>query len=102
MVHLTIDRRAIEDFCQRWQIVELALFGSILRDDFRPDSDVDVLATFAPDSHHGLLDLSRMELELASIFGRKVDLVERAAVEQSKNHFRRAAVLGSLETIYAA
>jgi len=102
MVHVTIDRREIEAFCLRWQISELALFGSVLREDFRADSDVDVLVTFSPEARHGLLDLSRMEDELSGILGRKADLVERAALEQSRNYIRRAAVLGSMETIYAA
>ena len=89
-------------FCKRWKIVELALFGSALRDDFRPDSDVDVLVTFAPDARVGLFDCGRMEEELAAIFGRPVDLVERRGVEQSANWIRRQAVLSNARPVYVA
>jgi len=92
----------IEDFCHRWQVSELALFGSVLRDDFRPDSDVDVLVTFAPGAHWSLFDMVRMQKELESILGREVDLVERKAVEQSENYIRRKRILGSLVPVYVA
>ena len=92
----------IEDFCRRWQVSELALFGSVLRDDFRPDSDVDVLVTFAPGAHWSLFDMVRMQKELKSILGREVDLVERKAVEQSENYIRRKRILGSLVPVYVA
>ena len=89
-------------FCERWQVAELALFGSVLRDDFGPDSDIDVLATFREEARHSLFDLVRMERELGSILERDVDLVERPGVEQSRNYLRRKAILGAAETIYAA
>ena len=92
----------IEDFCRRWQVSELALFGSVLRDDFRPDSDVDVLVTFAPGAHWSLFDMVRMQKELKSILGREVDLVERKAVEQSENYIRRKRILGGLVPVYVA
>ena len=88
-------------FCQRWQITELALFGSVLREDFGPDSDVDVLVSFEPRVPHTLLDIVRMQEELSGMLGRKVDLIERTAVEQSRNYIRRKAILQSAETIYA-
>lgn len=88
-------------FCKRWQIAELALFGSVLRDDFRPESDIDVLVRFRPIATPTLLDLVRMENELSRLLGRKADLVEYAAVEASRNYIRRKAVLQSAETIYA-
>ena len=88
-------------FCKRWQISELALFGSVLRDDFGPDSDIDVLVRFHPTATPTLLDLVRMENELSRLLGRKADLVEYAAVEASRNYIRRKAVLQSAETIYA-
>ena len=88
-------------FCERWQITELALFGSVLRDDFGPESDVDVLVSFEPRVPHTLLDIVRMQEELSGIFGREVDLIERTAVEQSRNYIRRKAILQSAETIYA-
>ncbi len=92
----------IAAFCERWQIAELALFGSVLRDDFGPDSDIDVLVGFAKEARHSLLDMVDMEVELQAIFGRSVDLVERAGIERSKNYIRRKAILQSAETIHAA
>ena len=100
--HIDIPMDRIKDFCHRWKIVELSLFGSVLREDFGPDSDVDVLVTFAPEEHWGLLDLVKMESELEEVFGRPVDLIERAAVETSENYIRRRHILNSLETVYAA
>ena len=102
MVHIAIDRSRIEAFCRKWKITEFALFGSVLRDDFRPDSDVDVLVSFADDAHWGLFDLVRMENELTGIFGRKVDLVERQEVEANPNYIRRRHILRSLERIHVA
>ena len=96
------DKKSIARFCQKNQIRRLALFGSVLREDFRPDSDVDVLVEFGADAKYGLFALSRMEDELRHIFGREVDMVDQAAIEQSRNYIRRKEILGSLETIYAA
>lgn len=100
--HIQIPRPQIESFCRRWQVSELALFGSVVREDFGPDSDVDVLIQFQPQARHTLLDMARMESELRQIFGRDVDLVERSAVEQSRNYIRRKAILQSAESIHAA
>ncbi len=93
------DRERLTASCQRWRITELALFGSVLRDDFRPDSDVDVLVTFAPDGRWGLLDFVAMQEDLSAILGRQVDLVSRRAVENSDNWIRREAILGSAERV---
>ncbi|MBI2760306.1 MAG: nucleotidyltransferase family protein [Chloroflexi bacterium] len=90
----------LAEFCRRWNITELALFGSVLRDDFRPDSDVDLLVTFAPAARWSFVDLEDMESELTALLGRKVDLVERAAVEQSSNYIRRRRILTTAEPIY--
>lgn len=95
---LRVSCSEIEDYCQHWQITEFALFGSVLRHDFRPDSDIDVLVVFAPDSHWGLFDLMEMERELAAKFGREVDLVEKQAL---KNPYRRANILQTHQVIYA-
>jgi predicted nucleotidyltransferase len=92
----------IADFCQKWRIVELALFGSVLRDDFRPDSDIDLLVTFEKGARRGLFDLVAMEDELTALLGRDVDLVTKAAVEASPNWIRRRAILSSAEPIYVA
>ena len=99
---ISVPSDRIDAFCDRWQVTELALFGSVLRDDFGPGSDIDVLVSFAEDARHSLFDMVRMEAELKEIFGREVDLVERAGVEQSRNYLRRKAILQSAETIYAA
>ncbi len=99
---IEIPREAIIAFCQKWQIVEFAMFGSVLREDFRPDSDVDVLVTFAPNVHWTLAQWLEMIRELEAIFGRKVDLVERHLVEQSPNYIRRRHILKNLESIYVA
>jgi hypothetical protein len=99
---IKMDADALAQFCQRWGILALSLFGSVLRDDFRPDSDVDVLVSFAAGSRHSLFDLVSMEEELRTIVGRQVDLVERSAVEQSENYIRRKAILERLEPLYVA
>ncbi|MFL6233001.1 MAG: nucleotidyltransferase family protein [Thermoanaerobaculia bacterium] len=95
----TIDPDQIADFCRRWKVTELAFFGSILREDFRPDSDIDLLVTFEPGAPWTLWDLSRMRTELEAIFGREVDLVEKKAL---RNPFRREAILANQRIVYAA
>lgn len=97
---ITLPADRIADFCRRWKIRELAVFGSFLRDDFRPDSDLDLLYTFADDVHWTLFDLVTMDEELAVIVGRDVDLVCRPAVERSQNYIRRRQILGTAEPIY--
>jgi len=92
----------IEQFCRRWRIAELSLFGSALRSDFDEGSDVDFLVAFAPDSDWGLLDHVAMRDELAALIGRPVDLVTRRSVEASNNWIRRNAILSSAKSVYAA
>lgn len=99
---IELPTQEIESFCQRWKVAELSLFGSVLRGDFRPDSDVDLLVTFATDARWSLFDLVRMEEELQSLLGRKVDLVERKAVERSENYIRRKSILSHLQPVYVA
>ena len=99
---IEIPSDAIADLCNRWQVLELARFGSVLRDDFGPESDVDVLVRFDPGARHTLLDIVQMQDELSATLGRKADLIERIAVEQSPNYIRRRAILQCAETIYAA
>jgi hypothetical protein len=93
-----VSQDAIASFCQRWKITEFALFGSILRDDFRQHSDVDVLVSFAPDAKWSLWDIIAMKEELETLFGRKVDLVEKVTL---KNPFRRYEILSTKQVIYA-
>lgn len=92
----------IAEFCDRWQVTEFALFGSILRDDFRPDSDIDILITFAPEAKRGLTETMQMRDQLQAIFDRKVDLIVKAAIERSENWLRRKNILESAQTIYVA
>ena len=92
----------IEAFCKKWNIVEMSLFGSALRDDFSPASDVDVLVAFSDDARHGLFHMVRIREGLEEILQRKVDLVSKRAIERSGNSIRRDAILGSARIIYAA
>lgn len=93
---------AIQAFCRRWNVGELCLFGSVLRDDFSPESDIDVLVKFEGDHTPGLMGIIRMEQEMADMFGHRVDLVTRNAVEKSRNYIRRKAILESARVLYAA
>ena len=97
-----LDKRRIADFCRRWKISELSLFGSALREDFRPDSDFDVLVSFIPGAEWSLMDHAAMQEEIAVILGRNVDLVSRRAVEQSSNWIRRENILSTAEPLYVA
>jgi predicted nucleotidyltransferase len=99
---LDIPEQRLAEFCRRWQVAEMALFGSVLRADFTPESDVDVLVTFEPGAAWSLLDHIRMERELADLLGRSVDLVSRRAVETSPNWVRRKAILDSARTVYVS
>ncbi|MCS6938598.1 MAG: nucleotidyltransferase domain-containing protein [Roseiflexus sp.] len=101
-LQIDLPREAIADFCRRWRIVEFAIFGSALRDDFRPDSDVDILVTFEPGMQWTFQQWLTMVRELEEMFARKVDLVERSLVEQSENYIRRKHILSHLERIYVA
>jgi predicted nucleotidyltransferase len=95
-IAIDIDKEKLRDFCRRWKITEFALFGSATRpEEFREDSDVDVLVRFDSRAPWTLFDWVTMEEELATIFARHVDLVEREAVEQSDNRFRRGSILNS-------
>ena len=92
---VALDRGRLAAFCRRWRVTDLALFGSVLRDDFGPASDVDLLVAFAPGARPSLFDLVEMEAELAGLMGRGVDLVTRRSVEESDNWIRRREILGS-------
>jgi predicted nucleotidyltransferase len=96
--HIPINHHVIATFCRKWHVAELGLFGSVLRDDFRSDSDVDVLVTFEPDAGLGLFEFVRMGRELSEILGRHVDLVERAGLKPAL----RQEILATTELLYAA
>lgn len=91
----------IRDFCDRWQVNEFSLFGSVLREDFRPDSDIDVMVQFDPQAHPTFFSLEQMEAELKTMLERKVDLITRQGIENSRNYLRRREILSSAEVIYA-
>lgn len=96
-IQIEIPKEEIAAFCKRNHIRKLSLFGSVLRDDFRPESDIDVLVEFDPNAKISLFDLIDMEEELASILGRKVDLIEASAL---RNPFRRYEILRTQQVIY--
>ncbi len=95
---IDIPKDRIAQFCRKWQVKQLAIFGSALRDDFRPDSDVDVLVVFQDGTRWTLFDHIQAEEELKQILGREVDLVEKKAI---RNPFRRHHILNNHEVIYA-
>ena len=96
---IDLPKEKISDFCRQYKISELALFGSVLRDDFSPESDIDVLVTFAPDCGYSLLDLVQIQQELTDVFEHKVDLIEKDSL---RNPFRKHTILNNMEIIYAA
>ncbi len=97
---IPLPHQAIPAFCDRWQITELALFGSVLRDDFHPDSDIDMLVSFAPTANWGLLEHAQMQQELEALLGREVDLISKRAIDRSSNWIRRQEILSTAQTIY--
>jgi uncharacterized protein len=97
---IDLDSPAIRDFCRKWKIRELSVFGSVLRDDFRPDSDIDFLADYEADAEWEIEDLDAMDEELGRIVGRKAELVDRRAVERSPNYIRRRNILRTAERLH--
>jgi len=96
---IDIPDNRLTELCRKWKVKELSLFGSILRDDFSPSSDVDVLVSFEPTAPWSLLDLMEMKEQLEVIFGRSVDLVEKEAL---RNPWRKRRILSTYEVVYAA
>lgn len=92
-------KEEVSGFCERWHIVEFSFFGSVLRPDMQPESDVDVLIELPKQSHYDLLDLVQMQEELETLFGRHVDLVEKEAI---RNPYRRQAIFGTRRIVYAS
>jgi uncharacterized protein len=91
----------IAEFCDRWQVTEFALFGSALRNDFRPESDIDVMVEFHSEARPSFSSLDQMEAELKTIFYRDIDLITRQGIETSRNYLRRQEILSSAQVIYA-
>ena len=99
---IELPQQIISEFCQKWQISEMYLFGSVLREDFRPDSDIDILVSFQDSVSWGLLEFSRMKRELETLLGRQVDLLTKKSIEQSHNWIRQREILGTAQVIYVA
>ncbi len=96
---IDVSQHAIEAFCRKWKVAEFSLFGSVLRDDFGPQSDIDILVSFAPDARWSLYDWIEMRNELRQLFSREVDLVERSGL---RNPIRRREILSTRKVIHAA
>ncbi len=101
-LRIDLPLQQLATFCKKWKIVELSVFGSALRDDFGPESDLDFLVSFDPISKWSLWDHAQMELELVEMLGREIDLISRRGIEQSHNWIRKGEILGTARTIYAA
>ena len=100
-VQLSIPRKELFAFCKRWKVTQLSLFGSAVRNDFSPESDIDALISFSSQSEWGLFDHIQMKQELKELFGRDVDLITQRALEQSHNELLRAEILESAQVIYS-
>lgn len=99
---LNIPDDKIASLCKQWRIIELALFGSAVRNELRPDSDIDMLVTFEEGAEPTLFDMSRLSRELSELLDRDVDVLTRRAVQESRNPYRRREILDTAETLYAA
>ncbi|MBN1393213.1 MAG: nucleotidyltransferase family protein [Sedimentisphaerales bacterium] len=100
--NLGIEAIKIGDFCRRWKINKLAIFGSALREELRPESDIDLLVTFGGDANWTMFDHFKMEDELTHLFGREVDLINIRAIEENPNPIIQSEILDSARQIYAA
>lgn len=99
---IPLDMEKIKQFCEKWKIVEFSLFGSVLTDDFRPDSDVDVMVEFAEDARPTFFTLTDIEDGLKEMFGHEIDLVTKRSVTTSENHLMRRSILSNKRTLYAS
>lgn len=97
-----LPKRKIAEFCKKWNIIEFAVFGSLLRSDFHAESDIDVLVTLNEDANQTLFHLAQMKRELEQILEREVDIVTRRGIESSRNQIRRNEILNSARTVYAS
>ena len=95
---IVVSKKKIGEFCQRWEIVEFSLFGSILRDDFNEQSDVDILVVFAENAEIGLFEIAQIKIELEELYGRPVDVIEKASL---RNPYRREEILKTAQVFYA-
>lgn len=100
--HLEFDPDVLRAFCEKWGVAELAVFGSVLRDDYRPDSDIDFLVTWAPGVKRTVWEMFDMKDELAALYHRTIGLAQRQVVERDFNPIRRQNILASARVLYAA
>lgn len=98
--NIQLPQPELDLFCQKWKIAELYLFGSVLREDFRSDSDIDVMVSFEENAPWGLLEFVRMKRELQTLLGREVDLVTKNSIEDSHNWIRRQEILDTVQRVY--
>ena len=94
-----LPRKKIAEFCKRWDITEFSVFGSVLREDFRPDSDIDVLISIDPTARIGLLEFAKIQIELENMFKHPVDLVEK---ERLRYPYRKNEILRTAQLVYPA
>lgn len=94
--------QALASLCRRWKISELALFGSVLREDFKADSDIDILVSYQANASRGLFQKMALKEEFEALICRKVDLVSKKAIQESRNWVRRENILNSAEIVYVA
>jgi predicted nucleotidyltransferase len=99
---VTVDRNALAEVCRKWGIKSVALFGSVLRDDFTPESDIDLLLEYFPDSRISLFDYGYMNEDFQRVFGREVDLVQAEGLRTSRNYIRREDIFSSAKQFYVA
>lgn len=97
---LNLSLSELTNFCQENQILELSVFGSVLREDFKETSDIDFLVVFDPQIKLSLMDLVGIQYELEDLIGRKVDLIEKRSIENSHNWIRRKNILEAAEIVY--
>jgi uncharacterized protein len=102
VLNVQLPQQVLVELCQRWKIKTLYLFGSVLREDFRPDSDIDIMVEFETDASWGLLEFVRLKRELETLFDRDVDLITKKSIEQSHNWIRRQEILGTAQAVYVA
>jgi len=92
----------IKDFCKKWGISEFSIFGSYIRNELREDSDVDVLISFKDNVKYTLFDMVHIQKELENMFERKVDVITKKGLENSRNHIRKKAIFNEAKLIYAS
>jgi predicted nucleotidyltransferase len=99
---ISVNRTALADICRKWGIGSVAIFGSALRNDFTPQSDIDLLIEYQPGVRHSLFEYGYMNEDFSRVFGREVDLVHAEGIRSSRNPIRREHILSSAKPFYNA